>query len=66
MFALVQLGVLEAVRGVGKEAAVEDGKHPSAPHWTPKAIRERVRRRLELVEDGDYFAVLGVAREATG
>ena len=30
------------------------------------AIRARVRARLELVEDGDYFAVLGVTRDATG
>lgn len=31
-----------------------------------EAIRARVRARLELVEDGDYFAVLGVTRDATG
>jgi hypothetical protein len=31
-----------------------------------EAIRARVRARLELVEEGDYFAVLGVARDATG
>jgi hypothetical protein len=30
------------------------------------AIRGRVRARLELVEEGDYFAVLGVTRDATG
>ncbi len=30
------------------------------------AIRARVRARLELVEEGDYFAVLGVTRDATG
>jgi hypothetical protein len=29
------------------------------------AIRARVRARLELVEEGDYFAVLGIARDAT-
>ncbi|MDB4934337.1 MAG: large Ala/Glu-rich protein [Labilithrix sp.] len=31
-----------------------------------EAIRARVRARLELVEEGDYFAVLGVTRDATG
>jgi hypothetical protein len=31
-----------------------------------EAIRARVRARLELVEEGDYFAVLGVPRDATG
>ncbi len=30
------------------------------------AVRSRVRARLELVEEGDYFAVLGIARDATG
>lgn len=29
------------------------------------AIRARVRARLELVDEGDYFSVLGVARDAT-
>ena len=29
------------------------------------AIRARVRARVELVDDGDYFAVLGVSRDAT-
>jgi len=31
-----------------------------------EAIRARVRARLELVEEGDYFSVLGVTRNATG
>jgi DnaJ-class molecular chaperone len=31
-----------------------------------EAVRERVRARLQLVEDGDYFSILGVARDATG
>jgi len=30
------------------------------------AIRARVRARLELVDEGDYFSVLGVTRDATG
>ena len=30
------------------------------------ALRERIRARLQLVEEGDYFAVLGVPRNATG
>jgi len=30
-----------------------------------EAIRARVRARMELVEEGDYFALLGVARDAT-
>ncbi|MFX4396899.1 hypothetical protein ABTA35_20050, partial [Acinetobacter baumannii] len=30
------------------------------------AVRSRVRARMQLVEEGDYFAVLGISREATG
>jgi hypothetical protein len=30
-----------------------------------EAIRARIRARLELVDEGDYFAVLGVSRDAT-
>ncbi len=30
------------------------------------AVRERVRARLELVQEADYFTLLGVSREATG
>jgi curved DNA-binding protein CbpA len=31
-----------------------------------EAIRERVRARMQLVDDGDYFALLGVTHTATG
>jgi len=31
-----------------------------------EAVRARVKARLELVEEGDYFSVLGVSRDATG
>src|SRR6185312_14263080 len=31
-----------------------------------EAVRQRVRARLALVEEGDYFALLGIARAATG
>ena len=30
-----------------------------------EAVRARIRARLELVEEGDYFSVLGVSRDAT-
>ncbi len=30
-----------------------------------EAVRARIRARLELVEEGDYFSVLGVTRDAT-
>ena len=41
-------------------------KSPIVDPRDAEAIRERVRARAQLVDDGDYFAVLGVARDATG
>jgi hypothetical protein len=41
---------------------------PPAPVEDPldeEAIRKRVRARLALVEDGDYFSILGISRDAT-
>lgn len=62
LYGLVALGVLEALA-------------PARPAETPassldpldeEAIRARVRARIALVEDGDYFSLLGVPRAATG
>lgn len=48
---------------------------PSLPDDAPRsevdpldveALRQRVRARLSLVEEGDYFSLLGVSRDATG
>ena len=71
LFALAQLGVVEVLRGVG-EAAGDDGNgdgHASDAEVAAidaEGVRERVRARLHLVEDGDYFALLGVSHRATG
>jgi hypothetical protein len=67
LFALALLGVIEVLR-----AADGGGSHPDETSAAEvaaldaEAIRERVRARLLLVEDGDYFALLGVTRHATG
>jgi len=67
LFALVQLGVVEMLRAVGGEADADGlGADAGVAAIDADAIRERVRARMQLVEDGDYFAVLGVARDATG
>jgi hypothetical protein len=66
VLALAHLGVFEVV---GAPADVDDGDRGSAPDVAAldvEAARERVRARLQVVEDGDYFAVLGVAHDATG
>jgi hypothetical protein len=66
IFALTQLGVLEGLSAPHEllEGALDAGADAGA--IDAEAIRERVRARLQLVEDGDYFAVLGVPRDATG
>ena len=68
LFALSQLGVLDVLRAVGDGGRREDGAGAAADvaALDEEAIRERVRARLQLVEDGDYFALLGVAPDVTG
>lgn len=67
IYALAQLGVVEVLRGVGGEVDA-DGRASEAQVAAIDAegVRARVRARLQLVEDGDYFALLGVSHEATG
>lgn len=68
VFSLEQLGVVETIRAVDgpAEGARDKGSGADAGAIDAEGIRERVRARLQLVEDGDYFAVLGVGRRATG
>jgi hypothetical protein len=67
IFALSELGVVEVMAAVGRS---EDGNEPGAvagvAELDAEAIRARVRARMQLVDDGDYFALLGVPHEATG
>jgi hypothetical protein len=63
-YALVSLGVLDVLTPVRSPAAVS--VKGSADPLDQEALRLRVKARLALVEDGDYFALLGVARGATG
>jgi hypothetical protein len=65
VWALVELGVLEA-DATAARARLEPAPKPS--DWDPldtDAVRARVAARLSLVEEGDYFALLGIARDAT-
>ncbi len=66
IFALTQLGVLEVLASIGESPDEPEGSSPGDAALDAEAIRERVRARAQLVDDGDYFAVLGVARDATG
>ena len=62
LYALVTLGVLDAL----SPPAPAEPERPVADPLDEEALRQRVRARVALVEDGDYFALLGVARSATG
>jgi hypothetical protein len=65
--ALSQLGVVEVLRGVGADAGGDDhASDAQVAAIDAEGVRERVRARLQLVEDGDYFALLGVSHDATG
>lgn len=64
-YALVSLGVLDVLTPVVSPAAVSV-RGGGADPLDQEAIRLRVKARMALVEDGDYFALLGVARGATG
>jgi hypothetical protein len=67
LFALSELGVVELLRSLAVPQAAADGADPAAvAALDAEAIRERVRARTLLVDDGDYFSLLGVARDATG
>jgi hypothetical protein len=62
--ALTELGILH-VQGTSRRAPTRE---PEAQGYDPldaEALRQRVATRRALVEEGDYFALLGVARDAT-
>ncbi|MDP9001213.1 MAG: J domain-containing protein [Myxococcota bacterium] len=65
-FALAQLGVLECMRADIGARSEGESSQPDVSALDAEAVRERVRARLQLVDDGDYFALLGVPHDATG
>jgi len=75
LYALSLLGVIHVARSIVR--ASKTGAHAgteSLDEASPAevdaldvdAVRARVRTRLQLVDEGDYFAILGVPRNATG
>jgi hypothetical protein len=64
LYALVQLGVL-----VVETVPMRGGRRrPRIAPFDPidaQALRSQVKARLNLVEEGDYFSLLGVPRSAT-
>ena len=63
LYALWLLGVVEMVRSV-LERQTREPKVPDV--IDEEAVRDRIRARLQLVDEGDYFALLGVPHNATG
>jgi hypothetical protein len=61
LYGLVSLGVLEALAPTAPAEAAPSAVDP----LDEEALRQRVRARVALVEDGDYFSLLGVPRSAT-
>ncbi len=63
LLALTQLGVIEVLA----PAVSASGQEPAAPRdaLDDDAIKQRIAVRRRLVDEGDYFSLLGVARDAT-
>jgi hypothetical protein len=67
LLALVALGVLEKVGATPEQRASRaEAARPGLDRLDHEALRKRIAARRALVDDGDYFALLGVSRSATG
>ena len=66
LHALALLGVFETIRTVGEVRPLVTAPEGTVDTLDEDAVRARVHARLMLVEEGDYFALLGVTRDATG
>lgn len=65
IYALVELSVLETLAPTA-EVQKKSERPPPRDGLDDDAVRSRVALRRALVDEGDYFALLGVAHEATG
>ncbi len=67
LYALSLLGVVSVPRAIGGADAPDgDANQAGVDAIDEEAIRARVNARLEVVNEGDYFQLLGVAHDATG
>ncbi len=64
LYGLCQLQILRASRAAAR--AETQGRQAGRDRLDDDALRRAVAARLALIENGDYFAVLGVSRAATG
>ncbi|MGE5786806.1 MAG: hypothetical protein ACM3ZE_19590 [Myxococcales bacterium] len=65
LYALVELGVLETM-APSSTSTHDEQQSLARDGLDDAAVRSRVAIRRSLVDEGDYFAFLGVRREATG
>lgn len=63
LHALVELSVLSLLAPAQQKASPE--KHDRPDPLDDDAVRQRIKARLGLVREGDYFALLGIGRTAT-
>ena len=66
LYALNLLGVFEMIRGGSERHLPSSTSDPAVDALDEEAVRARVHARLQLVEEGDYFSLLGISRDATG
>jgi hypothetical protein len=64
LYALTVIGILDCVRALPRARTAPAYAPPDA--LDEEAIAAKVEARLALVDEGDYFAVLGVPHSATG
>jgi hypothetical protein len=67
LYALVQLGVIvvERLDGAARARAARPAAASQFDAIDAQALRAQVTTRLSLIEEADYFTLLGVARTAT-
>jgi hypothetical protein len=65
LWALTELGVLTTEMAPGPRRAPDASDEARHDPLDAVALRERIAARRGLVEEGDYFALLGVGRAAT-
>jgi hypothetical protein len=64
LYALTQLRILEAVPSTRRRT--EAKATAKRDRLDDEALRTAILNRRKLIDNGDYFSVLGVSREATG
>ena len=65
LHALALLGVLDVMPAIEPARKSDRDVSADVALLDDEAIRARVRARMELVDEGDYFSLLGVSRDAT-